>query len=1037
MFKPSTPTVVQLRAANQTVVTTDGSVTLAFRLADIDQTYRWTFHVANVAYPIIGIDFLGSHKLLIDCFSRKVVPMSHISGLSPMAAPFVPKSLVCSQVMPSLTRDLQSFVQRQFDLNPNLSSRAPPSHDIGVSSLNVHRICTNSSLPLRERVRPLSGEKLEFIKMEFQTLLSAGVVRYSHSPWASPIHIVTKSDGSYRLCGDYRRLNNITQHDSYPMPLINDVLTRLSNATVFSKLDLAKAYHQIPMLDADIQKTAVITPIGLFEYLRMPFGLRNASQTFQRRMDSILAGIDSAFAYVDDIVVGSPDVDSHKKDLQRIFGVLNRANFQVNFAKCVFFRDEVQFLGHYLSKQGIRPLPERLDTIRNFPKPELVTQLRSFLGVVNYCHRFIPNVSTILSPLSALSQGPKRSKVMWNAAADDAFVAAKNALTSIQTLSYPRVGFPLRLTTDASDIAVGAVLHQLEDSVARPLEFFSKKLTGPQTRYSAFDRELLGIFLAIKLFSHLLEGREFTVRTDHKPLIYIHNMRNPSPRQQRQISYISEFACTIQHISGQENVIADGLSRVACAIQHDALLTPQLLRDNAPSKEDLESFKSQYKFIDGIYYDTSISGVTRPILGNGLKRSAFDKIHSLHHPGSKGTYELLRTRVIWPSMRKDVNTWVAECEKCQQHKISKHTKPPIIHFPTGNRFDVVHADLVGPLPIDHGFQYLLTMIDRKTRWVEAIPLKSITAEVVASAIISEWISRFGVPRNIITDRGAQFESELFNAMARQLGIKHLRTTSYHPQTNGMIERFHRTLKQSLRILSFDANWVKTLPFVLLGWRNTPSRTTGSTPSQLLFGTNTSMPNELIDSSLPIDDHSLNAARNHFLSLDTNPSFSAASKAQCYVPKSLSEATHVWIRAISDSGFRPRYNGPYRLLGVRDNVATIEQDGRHETINISRLKPAFGISDEITTPVSSEPTQTGTLRSSHFLETAPPPVPFAVSADPERLPAPSAPRTILIRDSETRVRNPPGRRQHVTINPWVRERCIGDDPNAPTRLRRIR
>ena len=232
----------------------------------------------------------------------------------------------------------------------------------------------------------------------------------------------------------------------------------------------------------------------------------------------------------------------------------------------------------------------------------------------------------------------------------------------------------------------------------------------------------------------------------------------------------------------------------------------------------------------------------RPILPEDLRRQAFEVVHCLHHPGSSATYALLRTKVVWPSMRHDVKLWVAQCVQCQQNKVSRHVKPPIMHFPTGNRFDVIHLDLVGPLPIDHGFSYLLTIIDRKTRWMEAIPLKSISADIVAFAIIAEWVSRYGVPRTIITDRGPQFESHLFNSLSHNLGISHLRTTAYHPQTNGMIERFHRTLKQSLRILSFQGGWVKTLPFVLLGWRNTPSRTTESSPAQMLFGTNTAVPN---------------------------------------------------------------------------------------------------------------------------------------------------------------------------------------------------
>ena len=801
-FKPTNRSVLKLLAANSTSVSTLGTVVLTFQIPHIESTFEWTFHIADVTHPIIGFDFLSKHNLLLDCSSRRIVSLKEESTLSPLAPPFEPqKNIIIQSVLHSDDRHL-NFLQDQLKNNPNLTTRMATSTNNSCSKTNLHRICTEPSLPLRERVRPLSGDKLEFVKKEFRTLLASGVVQRSDSPWAAPIHVVTKQGGSFRVCGDYRRLNSITVHDSYPMPLISDVLTRLSDAKIFSKLDLAKAYHQIPVQEEDIPKTAVITPIGLFEYVRMPFGLRNASQTFQRHIDNILNGVDSAVAYIDDMVIGSASLEAHEADLKLIFKLLNDNNLQVNLDKCEFFRDEVQFLGHFLSQAGIRPILSRIETIRNFPQPETVTQLRSFLGIINYCHRFIKGASSILAPLSALSQGPKKSQVKWNPDAIRAFQQAKDALLSIQTLSYPRAHLPLVLTTDASDVALGAVLHQQEGSVARPLEFFSKKLSGPETRYSTFDRELLAIFTAIKHFSHILDGREFTIRTDHKPLIYLNTMHSPSPRQQRQIAFISEFSCRIEHIAGQSNVVADGLSRIAFTIEHESLLSEDVLKSDLPTSQDLQSFSDQYSFIEGIYYDTSLSGVTRPILGSKTRKLAFNAIHSLHHPGCKGTYELLRSRVVWPSMRRDVQAWVMECLECQRQKTTRHIKTGITRYPTGNRFDIVHIDIVGPLPIDQGYQYLLTILDRKTRWMEVIPIRSITADTVASTLVREWISRYGVPRKIISDRGTQFESELFTKLSRLLGITHLRTTAYHPQCNGIIERFHRTSKTISAYLSF-------------------------------------------------------------------------------------------------------------------------------------------------------------------------------------------------------------------------------------------
>ena len=1031
------------------MVSTKGTLDLQLRLPQCDTTITWNFHIANVGYPILGLDFLCSNNFVLDCAARTIARSTPQSNLSLNAKTVAPPSTSLVQSIVINDAQFSPFIRTLVKANPNLVDRSIHISNSSQLRSNVHRICTTPSPPLRERVRPLSGEKLNFVREEFDELLASGVVRRSDSPWAAPIHVVTKQDGRFRVCGDYRGINSITIHDSYPMPLISDVLTRLSHSTIYSKLDLAKAYHQIPVQEEDIPKTAVITPVGLFEYLRMPFGLRNASQTFQRHIDSVLNGIHSCVAYIDDIVVGSATEEEHKADLKQILNVLNHHNLQLNFNKCEFFKKEVQFLGHYLSREGIRPISSRLDTIRNFPQPETVTQLRSFLGIVNYCHRFIKNASSILAPLTALSTGPKRSIVKWNPVATDSFQSAKDALMSIQTLSFPKSGFPLVLTTDASDTAVGAVLHQQEGPTLKPLEFFSKKLSGPQTRYSAFDRELLGIYLSVKHFSHILEGRQFTIRTDHKPLIYMHTMKSASPRQQRQIGYISEFSHTIEHISGQTNVVADALSRITCAIVHESFLNDEILRSDLPTKDDLQSFSNQYTFTNGIYYDTSISGISRPILGTNARRKAFDAVHSLHHPGFKGTYELMRTKVVWPSMRRDVQSWVEECPACQKHKISRHIRAPFTRFPTGNRFEVLHVDIVGPLPNDRGYQYILTMIDRKTRWMEAVPIKTITADMVASSIISTWIARYGVPKNIITDRGSQFESDLFNSLSKQLGIKHLRSTAYHPQTNGMIERFHRTFKQSLRILSYEACWTKAIPFVLLGWRNTTARSIEGSPAQLLFGTGTSMPNELIDESCKSSLEEINQARNHFLTFDTNPSFSNASSAKPFVPKSLSTATHVWIRAISDSGLKPRYLGPFRLISVDGSVAQIHLNGQTETININRLKPAFGYQDDkinevgdLSSTINSSPSVPFTQQDRTDFSTpspsiAPPNTSHSYETIPNSNTEPSTSnpqlRSILSRRTEP-YRRPITRSQtRISINPWVREFRLGDDPNAPIRL----
>jgi len=890
---------------------------------------------------------------------------------------------------------------------------APVTGPKGCTTVVRHTIPTTSP-PIRQPMRRLPEALKETVKTEVQHMLENDIIRPSASPWSSPVVMVRKKDGSWRFCIDYRKLNEVTHQDAYPLPRIDATLDSLAGCQYFTTLDLASGYWQVAVEESDKEKTAFSTMNGHFEFNVMPFGLTNAPATFQRLMECVLAGLtyEQCLIYLDDVIVFSSSFDEHLRRLRNVFNALRKAHLQLKLSKCSFACTEVSYLGHIVSASGITPDPRKVAAVLQFPPPTEAKPLRQFLGLTNYYRKFIHNYASIAEPLHRALKNCK--KFQWTASCQQAFEALKLKLTSPPILSYPDFSHPFILHSDASATAIGAVLSQLQSGRETVICYWSRQLTKAERNYSTIEREALAVVGAVKEFYPYLYGFQFTLVTDHNPLTSLKDLKDTGGRLARWMLYLQQFHFTFQHRPGKAHGNADAMSRVPnpvfpvlhqlaanldtikAAQAADSTLSDLIkaLASGCPPPTNVAPGLRRVFLQDGVLCrsfqsSSSATSHTQVVIPTRLQSTVLQQLHNNSgHLGEQKTVAKVRERYYWPGYEADINKWIQECRECQRRKPPHQAQQaPLDTIQSTFPFEKLSWDIMGPLPQSlSGNRYIVVITDLFSKWVEAFSVKSTDSETLATLLIDEVICRYGVPSYLHSDQGANLTSNLMATLCKRLHIEQTRTSAYHPQGNGQVERFNHTLEAMLATVVNDhqTDWDLHLPRQLFAYRTALHASTGFSPFHIVFGHSPTLPVDAMLGTLPhcqtknvpayvCDLHkslhtAYNTVRSHIQSAhERNKQRYDAAKP--FLPYMVGDQVWLHIPAVKpgrSKKFASQWRGPYTVLDKTSKtnyrVRLIGSPAKDLVVHHNRLKLCYGTPQQVSSASQSTHTPLQTFNS---------------------------------------------------------------------------
>jgi transposase InsO family protein len=772
-----------------------------------------------------------------------------------------------------LTTEQQDKLYRLLGQYPNLfkgglgTLHLPPIH-LELRPLKKHE------KPYHARAFPIPQCYDKTTRKEMARLTDIGVFKKAHdSEWAAPTFIQPKKTGDVRILTDFRQLNKYLKRKPFPLPKISDLLQKLEGFSFATAIDLSMGYYHVKLDDESSKLCTTVLPWGKYQYLRLPMGIKNSPDIFQNIINDVMSGLENVRAYLDDILITtSGTFEDHLTTVEQVLQRLENIGFAVNVKKSSFAVSEIEYLGYWITREGIQPQPKKVEAIVQLKPPKTKRQLRHFLGMVNYYRDMWRRRSHMLAPLTSMVS--KDAKFKWTQDHQKAFDEIKTVISRETLLAYPDFKKDFHIYTDASDFQLGAVIMQDD----RPLAFYSRKMNQAQKRYTTGEQELLSIVETLKEFKNILLGQKLIVHTDHQNLLY---QKMSTDRIIRWRLLLEEFGATFEHVKGEKNVVADALSRLDADFEQEFDSTPTKITmaqsfmikgeeketDFPLSPELIAKYQRKDKTLktkvqsgtSTQFNTTKVEGVEvityndKIYIPHHLQQRVVAWYHEyLAHPGQSRTEATIRQNFTWPKLRDHVNYFCSTCPQCQ---IYKKQRKKYGHLPAKEAevkpWRRVNVDLIGPYTVTtptatHTLR-ALTMIDPATGWFEVTPIANKEAATVMEAFNNEWLSRYPRPQYIGFDNGSEFKAQ-FQETCDNYGIKAKTTTSYNPQSNGIIERVHQVLGNALRTFKLENKnlddhdpWRPFLSAVAWAIRSTYHTTLEATPGQLVFGRDMLLP----------------------------------------------------------------------------------------------------------------------------------------------------------------------------------------------------